>query len=258
MPKPIIGITGPVRGGAAAWFFTSLAVRWAGGHPVRITPNRKIDFDGLQGLILGGGADVHPKLYGEDRMIMTPPPKPRGEPISIYTLNLCMLPITWISRKISQVVVNSRIDSARDELEYSLLEYAFKKKIPVLGICRGEQLLNVFCGGTLYQGLQSFYVEEPEIRTFFPKKKIKIVSGTILSRLLGEGTKHVNGLHLQGVHALGASLQACAHDRNGIIQAIEHREAPFIVGVQWHPEYLLQLAGQRQIFKALVEHCPSN
>ena len=132
-----------------------------------------------------------------------------------------------------------------------LLDDAVRRGLPVLGICRGQQLLNVYFGGSLHQDLATFYVEDPATRTILPRKRVTLEPGSRLAELLGPDER-VNALHRQGMNTLGERLRVAARDRNGIVQAIEHESLPFVVGVQWHPEYLPQVPSQRAIFSALV------
>lgn len=251
--RPIIGVTGPNDGGGAAWVFTRLAVYLAGGHAVRITPRRPRRIDHLDGLILGGGADVDPQLYGQELLPLIDEPKHARESWREYLLGLVLFPLTWLARRVAAAFFRpAQRDAARDTLELRLLDEAIARGIPVLGICRGEQLLNVFFGGTLHQDLEGFYVETARTRTLLPRKDIDVEPDTRLARVVGRHPRRVNALHRQGVDRLGHGLIVAARDRNGIIQAIEHATLPFVVGVQWHPEYLLQVPEQRELFRALV------
>jgi putative glutamine amidotransferase len=247
-------VTGPDRGGAAAWLFTRIAVFIAGGRAVHITPSVPRSLDGIHGLILGGGADVDPKLYGADPTPILPDAKHPGESWFRFVIGLVLFPLTWLLRKLagkSGAKRPGRGDPARDALEMKLLDDAIRRGLPVVGICRGEQLLNVYFGGSLHQDLATFYVEDPATRTILPRKRVVLEPGSRLVELLGPDER-VNGLHRQGVDRIGDGLVVAGRDRNGIVQAIEHATLPFVVGVQWHPEYLLQIASQRAIFRALV------
>jgi putative glutamine amidotransferase len=252
-------VTGPDHGGAAAWLFTRLAVFIAGGRAVRITPSQPRSLDGLHGLIIGGGADVDPQLYGEDPTPVLPHHKPPGESWPRFLLELLLFPLTWLLRKASGKYARAREgpagprrgDPARDALEMRLLDEAVRRGLPVLGICRGQQLLNVYFGGSLHQDLATFYVEVPATRTILPRKRVTLEPGSRLAALLGPDER-VNALHSQGVNTLGKGVCVAARDRNGIVQGIEHETLPFVIGVQWHPEYLPQSPSQRAIFAALV------
>ena len=145
-------------------------------------------------------------------------------------------------------------DGARDELESQLLTEALAAGKPVLGICRGAQLINVQLGGSLHQDLSRFYGEDAQLWTALPRKWVSITEGSRLGRILGgdEGM-FVNALHRQAVADLGKDLHVAACSRYGVTQAIEHTEYPYLIGVQWHPEYLPQRSQHQKIFGALVE-----
>ena len=256
---PIIGVTGPDAGGGAAWWFTRFAVWLAGGHAVRITPRRPHRIDGLDALVIGGGADVDPQLYGQSEAPPVPSKREPDEPRLLYVLEWVVSPLTWLARKLAaRLAPHSGRDAARDELEMRLLDEAVGRGLPVLGICRGEQLLNVYFGGSLHRDLAGFYVEDPEVRTILPRKRVTLANGTTLRRVIRDAAPRVNALHKHAINALGKGVRVAARDRNGIVQAIEHEQLPFVVGVQWHPEYLPQLPSQRALFAALVRQAKAN
>lgn len=245
-------MTGPDKGGIAAWIFTALAIWRAGGRPVRIRPKRPRERVPLNGLIIGGGADVAPELYGEtvaDLVRMTDEEVERGR---TPWRSLILFPFVYLVRRLFTASTTEASDPARDDLERRLILDALARQMPVLGICRGAQLLNVCAGGTLAQDLSDFYVETPQIRTVLPKKKI-ILDESHLRRLLGRDETRVNSLHDQAVGELGDGLRAVARERSGVIQAIEHPERDFVVGVQWHPEYMPHHRSQQAIFAGLVD-----
>ena len=251
--RPIIGVTGPDAGGGAAWWFTRFAVWLAGGHAVRITPARPRRIDGLDGLIVGGGADVDPQLYGQADAPPVVPPREPDEPFLLHLLEWIVSPVIFFARKFAaRLAPHSGRDARRDELEMHLLDEAVRRGLPVLGICRGEQLLNVYFGGSLHRDLDGFHVEDPEVRTILPRKRVVLSAGTNLGRVIRDRAPRVNALHKHAINALGKGVRVAARDRNGIVQAIEHEQLPFVVGVQWHPEYLPQLPGQRALFVALA------
>jgi putative glutamine amidotransferase len=138
-------------------------------------------------------------------------------------------------------------------MEWDLLDTAVKRKIPVLGICRGEQLINVYFGGTLHQSIAGFYLEKPNLRTVRAKKWVKITPGTLLERVLRSDCLRVNSLHKQSIHRLGEGLQIAAQENNGVVQAIEHIDFDFLLGVQWHPEFLPLHRQQRRLFHKFVD-----
>jgi putative glutamine amidotransferase len=251
--KPLIGVTGPDRGGLAAWFFTRFALWRAGGRGIHITPSRPHDITGLDGLIIGGGADVDPSLYGEEREHFLDEIHQKNKPFTWYLTRLIFFPLLFLIRKIFSTKSFFRMDRKRDELENGLISEAYRRRLPVLGICRGAQLINVFLGGSLHQNIVDFYIETPQVRTVLPKVNVIIEPGSKLAGILKSHECTVNALHRQAVDNLGSGLEVVAREANGITQGIEHRHYPYLIGVQWHPEYLPQQKEQLAIFLALVE-----
>jgi putative glutamine amidotransferase len=257
--RPTIGITGPDRGGTAAWFFTALAVRLAGGKPVRITPSRPRTADGLQGIIIGGGADVDPDAYEQEHILdeylqqtLKKTRQPIFHRISRF-VRWIYYPFLFFFRKLYSRKKVWRIDRNRDHLEFQLIDQAVKKNLPVMGICRGAQLINVYFRGSLYDDINTFYLEEPNPSSIFPVKKVYIKPSSKLAEVLGVKELKVNALHHQAVQKPGKNIDIVAREKNRVVQAIENPEHDFILGVQWHPEYLPQHKEQRRLFKALVD-----
>lgn len=187
----------------------SKAVSEAGGLPVIIpidTPERILKYaDVIDGLILAGGQDISPHLYGED---------PREG-------------IKATSPK-------------RDAAEVALTEAVLATGKPILGICRGLQLINAMFGGTLYQDLSEndkiFIKHVQETPTNHPIHQVKVDPNSYLGSFLPEGFK-VNSLHHQVIRELGEGLKATALARDGVIEAIETEDPEKnVVAVQWHPE----------------------
>lgn len=254
--KPVVGVTGPDRGGGAAWFFTRFAIWLAGGKAKRITPANPASADEIDGLIIGGGADVDPQLYNQEREDILPDPEEEGRSAIRwlrYLLALIFYPFLYVFRKASSRKAQISSDRLRDKLELSLLQDAIKQGMPILGICRGAQLLNVHFGGELYQNIKGFYVETPQIRSIRPKKQISIKPYSKLSGIIDKGTVRVNALHNQAIKNFGDGVVAVAWEGNQLVQAIEHQTEPYVLGVQWHPEYLPHRPEQRSIFKFIVE-----
>jgi len=231
---PIIAVTGPHRGGRAAWLFTRRAIRRAGGAAVRVRNKEELDSCVFDGLVLGGGADIEPLRCGA-RLLSAPKRSLIGA-------------VRW---RLS-AVGGTGIDKQRDALEFRALERALAKQAPVLGICRGCQLINIFCGGTLHQELTGFYEETPAVRSIFAKKRVQVVESSLLARIVSASQTVVNALHRQAIDRLGEALRINAREANGIIQGIEMVDQPFVLGVQWHPEYMPQHPTQRQLFSALL------
>lgn len=258
--RPTIGITGPDRGGQMAWLFTALAVRLAGGKPVRIIPSRPRAADGLQALIIGGGADVDPATYQQENVVDEYLQQTFGHPRKNFFQRVARFtrwlyyPALFLLRKLFSRKRQWGLDKERDHLEFQLIDQAVKKGLPIMGICRGSQLLNVYFHGTLYQSINTFYLEEPNPSSVFPVKKVYIKPGSKMAEVLGVQQLEVNALHHQAVKDPGINIDIVAREPNNVVQGIENIEQNFIIGVQWHPEYLPQRKQQRRVFKALIQH----
>jgi putative glutamine amidotransferase len=191
----------------------------AGGVPVLLPPVGDVTaglLSRVDGLIIGGGADVDPVHYGADRVSATGP---------------------------------ARAD--RDLTEHILIEAALANGVPLLAICRGMQLLNVVLGGTLHQHVPDVYGNTDHLPALgtFGRVPVKILSGSRLGAILGsEVDGHCH--HHQAVDLLGAGLVPVAWAGDGLIEAVELSDPEFVVGVQWHPE---EDGVDRRLFQALVE-----
>ncbi|ARE38908.1 Para-aminobenzoate synthase, amidotransferase component [Rhodovulum sp. P5] len=214
--KPLIAVTTSARSGWRIYPLVAFNIWLAGGRSVRWGAGRPADLDDVDGLIIGGGDDISPDLYG------------------------------------MQLVTSARLDPARDALERRLVEGAIDRGKPVLGICRGAQMINVALGGTLDQDAYGTYTASKKLWTILPKKEVRVCDDTRLSDIAGPAPMRVNALHSQAVSDLGRDLRVAAHDRGGMIQAVERTCDPFALGVQWHPEHLFYARRQRAIFGALV------
>lgn len=253
---PVVGITGPDRGGFVAWIFSAFAVIRAGGIPRRITPSRPLGIDRLDALVLGGGADVDPRTYGRSpetvRQMVHEARERLRQRLGRRPQAVLLAPVVFVARRLFESGTRSDPDSKRDALEWRLLDAALARGLPVLGICRGAQLVNVALGGSLHPTLEGFYVESPQVRTVLPKKRIVVEPGSLLASILGKTELRVNALHDQAIATVGHGLDVVAREESGVVQAIEHRDRPFVVGVQWHPEYVPQHRRQRALFERLV------
>jgi putative glutamine amidotransferase len=218
--KPRIGVTTSRRGGWRSLLMNRLALWRVGAKGLGLRPGDAATLEGLSGLIIGGGDDIGAELYG-------------GTPIP-----------------------DVRIDPDRDKLELALLEKALAADMPVLGICRGAQILNVYLGGTLHSDIHEIYHEiyeaAPKMRTVLPRKVITLVEDSNLARILSCNPCRVNALHHQSIDTLGKGLRVVGHDEAGVIQAVETAGAGFIIGVQWHPELLVFSRPQQRLFRALA------
>jgi len=246
--RPIIGVTGPNEGGLFAWIMTWLALKRKGAKPIRITPKTNTKMIRLQGLVLGGGSDIDPGNYGEELLIIKESVK--EQPLKDKILGAILFLIRMIfSVKMSQ----PEKDVDRDRMEKKLCFYALENKLPVLGICRGAQLINVALGGTLHQDTHTFYKETTNIRTILASKKVYLTKKSKLRKIFIADNCLVNSLHDQAIKKLGSDLIITAIEDNKIVQAIEHTKHPFMIGVQWHPEYLPHIKLQQRLFRSLVE-----
>lgn len=136
-------------------------------------------------------------------------------------------------------------DPQRDESNLALLRAAIARDMPVLAVCRGIQELNVVCGGTLHTAIQDVPdladhrddADQSRPERYAPAHTVTLASDGLLARLIGTQELMVNSLHSQGIDRLADALIAEARAPDGLIEAVRHREARFVVGVQWHPEW---------------------
>lgn len=252
--RPLIGVTGPDRGGLIAWLMTALALRRAGARPLRITPSRPREAEELEGVVIGGGTDVDPFHYGEEHHgLESLLQEDDGEAGSSLLDWLVGVVLTLFRTVFARHTVQG-YDPDRDELEKHHIQHALYFQTPILGICRGAQLMNVTLGGSLHQNIEHFYTEETSnVRSILPRKTVKITADSRLQGILATGECRVNALHDQSIKALGDEVAVSAVEPSGVIQAIERPGHRFFVGVQWHPEYIPQSRTQQRLFRALVD-----
>lgn len=143
------------------------------------------------------------------------------------------------------------INPRRDYYELKLAQKVIARKLPALGICRGCQVLNVATGGTLFQDINTAMAHQQKAPRNYPFHGIVIKPDTLLFGIIKKNEIRVNSFHHQAVEHPGAGMCISALAPDGIIEAIESREAPFIVGVQWHPECMTDISSER-LFTTLV------
>jgi putative glutamine amidotransferase len=194
------------------------AIELAGGVPVVLPPLHN-GFETLlarlDGICLSGGPDLDPAAYGARAHEQLGPTEP-----------------------------------ALDRFELELARAAASVGLPLLGVCRGAQALNVARGGTLHQHVEGH--RQTELATQ-PVHAVRIAPRSRVSRVLKTRATQVNSFHHQAVDELGEGLVACAWAPDGTVEAIEDRRHPFLLGVQWHAETLVEHPGQLGLFRALVE-----
>jgi putative glutamine amidotransferase len=206
------------------------SVRRAGGEPIEVVPGAELPehlLARVDGLMLTGGGDVDPELYGEQ-------PNGTFEPA----------------------------EAGRDAYEIELSRAAVKSGIPFLAICRGMQVLNVAMGGTLVQdiptqvtGALDHSIREPRHHI---AHEVWVSKGSKLSALLADHmedgeTCHVNSRHHQAVKQVAEGFTVTATSPDGVIEAMEITDAPFCVAVQWHPENFWRTGEFRELFQGLVK-----
>ena len=128
-------------------------------------------------------------------------------------------------------VIDMRFDPERDMMELDVLEYAVPQGTPILGVCRGSQMINVFYGGNLHQNIREVYTGVPTMWSPLLRKTASFVKGTKLHCILLVGAVRINSLDNQSVDRLGKGLVISAYDEYGIVQAIEEPQAEFLMGV---------------------------
>ncbi|NTW42938.1 MAG: type 1 glutamine amidotransferase [Anaerolineaceae bacterium] len=156
---------------------------------------------------------------------------------------------------------NSRIsdvDPDRDRMEIEITQYAFEENIPLFGICRGIQVINVTMGGSLFTDINSQRENSikhdwyPEVARNYEAHSVKIVENSKVHQIIHGDEVNVNSLHHQAIQTLGNHLSPTAYAPDGIIEAIESPPHLFFLGVQWHPEWMLSSPSMVNLFKQFV------
>ena len=196
MTRPLIGVTTSRRSGWRIFPLVRFNLWLAGARAVRWNSRLDVDLDAVDGVIIGGGDDISPSLYGADPQ------------------------------------VTARLDPDRDRMEHGIAKRALAEDIPVLGICRGAQMLNIALGGTLHQDAWPLFPNARPIKTILPKRTVCLESETRLAEVAGTAPMRVNALHTQAVDRLGDALQVAAKDTHGMVQAIERKSDPFAMGAK--------------------------
>lgn len=215
--RPLVGVTGSARRWAPAWWCTKTALFLAGASAMRISTRHGDADKTLDALIIGGGNDISPEHYDGD----------------------LSSPVAY--------------DPDRDLLEIRWIRHALDFKIPMLGICRGAQLINVVLGGNLHQDIRNLRHLTYNRPGLMPTKQVKIEPASLLARICGKQNIRVNSLHHQAIREPGKELKVVGRDLDGIIQAVETGTGQKIIGVQWHPEYLFYVPAQFALFRWLVQ-----
>ena len=233
MKKPVIGVV-PLYDDEkeSLWMLPGYmdGITEAGGIPIMLPLTADKDvirqlLDTVDGILLTGGHDVSPEIYGEEKLD-------------------------------DSVVCNS----ARDIMEKELLEQALEKDVPVLGICRGIQFINAYLGGTLYQDLGKQHPSDIEHHQKppydVPAHEVRVLTDTGLHRLLNADKISVNSYHHQAIKEASDALKVMAVSEDGLTEAVELPGKKFVWALQWHPEYSYKTDdNSRLIFKEFVDHC---
>ncbi len=209
------------------------AIFEAGGIPVAIPPIAEEEHlmnivAQLDGLLLSGGGDIHPRLYNQS----------------------CQKGLGVLEEK-------------RDFIELKLIEYAIAKQIPIFGICRGLQLLNVYFKGSLLQDISSASDSKVEHAFVNGAKssiahRVDFIKDCLMQKAIDSKQIYVNSIHHQVIDKLGEGLSVCAKSEDGYIEAIQYDKNPAVFAVQWHPEMMAQVEStQLALFKLLVD-CASD
>lgn len=228
--KPLIGISCSFDQKENRYFLNDTyinAVLKAGGMPVILPGASGITgvasyLAAIKGILLAGGGDVDPAYFGEE-------PEPGlGE-----------------------------ITPDRDRFEIMLVKAALRRKLPVLGICRGIQVLNVACGGTVIQHIPREVIKplkhSQNAPRWYPTHNVFIEKPSLLRQIVKTGSLQVNSFHHQAIKDPAPGFVVSGFGSDGVIEALENAKYPFVLGVQWHPECMIEKDPKsRLLFSAFI------
>jgi putative glutamine amidotransferase len=220
--KPLVIVTGPDKRLRFGWWAARFMLWMCGLKAHYVTPARPNYPASAVGVVIGGGDDIQPEHYG-----LT------GD-------------------------AGARYDPQRDRLELEIFQIAFANQVPILGICRGAQLMNIALGGSLHQDLRPLRKHTPNRNTIFKIKEAILEADSKLAQIVGRPSLWVNSLHNQAINEVAEPFRLAAKDRDGFTQAIENPRHRFMLGVQWHPEYLPYAGHHRKLFAAFADAVKSS
>jgi putative glutamine amidotransferase len=235
--RPVIGLTHSIQQDERKLYMPmsySNVIRDAGGTPVLLPITREDEVieayaNLVDGVLFSGGEDVDPGFYGEDQL--------------------------WACGDVLPL---------RDDFEVKLCRILLEKypEKPILGVCRGEQVLNVALGGTLYQDVKSqlpgCIAHQQHQISPYASHRVMIEADSKLHVIYGDTKVAVNSFHHQAVKDIAPGLIITARAADGVIEGFEKPDHPYFVGVQWHPERLVEReenANHKQLFKSFVDAC---
>lgn len=212
----------------------SQAIELAGGIPVTVPVINNENYieeivEKIDGFLFAGGPDINPLKYNEH-----------------------------FKKGLGKIVPE------RDDFELRLLDKVLNKNKPVFGICRGFQIINTYFGGSLYQDIKNELATDIEHAATMGVKysichKVNLVKDSILNRVFKKEELYVNSFHHQAIKKLGHGLKISAKAEDGIVEGFEHKDYPFVIGVQWHPEMMFEVhSEQLELFKVFVNKVKEN
>lgn len=223
--RPAIGVTTSINKSQTMWLCNNLAVWIAGGKAIRLTTRNYKNYREYNGYLISGGVDIDPTIYNEEN------------------------------------IASIGIEKERDKLEFEVINHALENNKPLFGICRGAQMINIVMGGNLYQNARDIYKDflptSSTLGKAFLRRKVNITAKGIISKVFANKKQiSVNSIHHQAINQLGKGLKITAKDRHNIVQTIESSDAKsYILGLQWHPEFMLYKKKQRKVFQSFIDAC---